>query len=57
MSLLPPSPFEQEIMRKKQEAFMKKCEVEDLVDPPKNLPHKIGRTIWRILTYPRINHT
>lgn len=57
MSLLPPSPFEQEIMRKKQEAFIKKCEVEDLVDPPKNLPHKIGRTIWRILTYPRINHT
>lgn len=57
MSILPPSPLEQEILRKKREAFIKKCEEEDVADPPKNLPHKIGRTIWRILTYPRQNHT
>ncbi len=57
MSLLPPSPLETERMRKRQEAFIKKCKEEDLIDPPKNLPHKIGRTIWRILTYPRPSHT
>lgn len=36
----------------KQQAALEKYKKEDAQNPPKNLAHKIGRNIWRFLTFP-----
>lgn len=51
--VIAPPPWEREIWEKKQKEFLERCRKENEEHPPKNMEHKIGRFVWRMLTFPR----
>ena len=51
--IIAPPESERKKWEEKQKRFMEAWKKQNEEDPPKNTAHKMGRTIWKILTFPQ----
>ncbi len=51
--VIAPLLWEREKWEQMQKNFIKRCRKEDEEKSPKNMTQKIGRFVWRVLTFPR----